>query len=126
LVSVGVISTERPLHYSADVDPAFAKSQYRLAAAYDQAIANATERVLHEVRISAGHRCDVVLVILPGGQALRIEPGECSFSQSELKVVSATLENRSLPYRGYESVFQRNAHIALCSPKALCTESKAK
>lgn len=126
LVSVGVISTERPLHYSADVDPTFAVSQYRLAAAYNQAIANTIERLLNEVRVPAGQRCDVDLVILPSGLVLRVEPGQCSFSQSEFKAVDDALVNKLLPYRGYESVFQRNAHVALCSPRESCDESRDK
>jgi len=121
LVPVGVISTERALQYPTNVDPTFAASQRRLSVTYDQAIANATERLLNDVRLPVDQRCDVALVLVPSGLVIRVEPGQCSLSPSDLKVVSDALVDKSLPYRGYESVFQRRAHLAFCSPGGTCT-----
>ncbi|WP_147281781.1 hypothetical protein [Dyella solisilvae] len=126
LVPVGVISTERLPQYSSNVDPTFAAYQRRLAAAYDQAIADAAEHFLSDVRVPAGQRCDVSLVILPSGLVVRVEPGQCTFAPATLKAISDALVEKSLPYRGYESVFQRNAHLAFCSPKGSCSEASIK
>lgn len=123
LAPVAVISTEPMLAHSARLDPAFVASRNRLAAAYDQEIAGVTEHFLDAVRLPGEGRCDVVLVLLPGGYILRVEPGQCSFSPPALKAVSDALVSKSLPYKGYESVFMRTTHMALCSPRAACRES---
>jgi hypothetical protein len=92
---MGVISIEQPLRSSANTAPAFVASQRRLAVAYGQAIANATEHFLVDVRLPKGERCDVVLILLPSGYVVRVEPQRCSFSLNEMKAVSEALANRT-------------------------------
>jgi hypothetical protein len=117
-----VVSTEKPFQYAPGVNPDFAASQYRRASAYHLALANTVEHLLADVRLSGGRRCDVTLILLPGGFILRVEPGKCTFSPDALRAVDNALIEKTLPYQGFESVFQREAHFALCSSKSVCNE----
>ena len=120
LVPVGVISTDQLYQFAAGFSPDFVASQHALQATYDEAIAREVERLLVDVRVPGGQRCDVTVVLLPSGFVMRVEPGKCAFSSNDLKEVSGALLTKTLPYKGYESVFQRNAHMAFCAPKRMC------
>lgn len=122
-VPVGVISTEGRLQYLSISRSGFVATHRRRAAAYDLAISHATEQLLEGVKLPAGQSCKVALILLPGGEVMRVEPAACSFEASDLKTIIDALTGKLLPYEGFESVFQREAHLALCTPKGPCSGS---
>jgi hypothetical protein len=124
LKPLSVVSTEKPFHYAPGVNPYFVASKHRLASTYNLALADTVEHLLADVRLPGGLRCDVTLILLPGGFIMRVEPGKCAFSPDALNAVDNALVEKTLPYKGFESVYQRTAHFALCSSKSVCNEPR--
>ncbi|MGE8212242.1 MAG: cell envelope integrity protein TolA [Stenotrophomonas sp.] len=82
----------------------------KYAAAIQQAVLNQWVR---PDSIPRGQRCRLTIRQLPGGEVVSVEfaPG-CPYDEAgKRSVEAAVLRAQPLPYRGYESVFQRNLNF---------------
>ena len=82
----------------------------KYAAAIQQAVLN---QWMRPDSIPRGQRCRLTIRQLPGGEVVSVEfaPG-CPYDEAgKRSVEAAVLRAQPLPYRGYETVFQRNLNF---------------
>ena len=82
----------------------------KYAAAIQQAVLN---QWIRPDSIPRGQRCRLTIRQLPGGEVVSVEfaPG-CPYDEAgKRSVEAAVLRAQPLPYRGYETVFQRNLNF---------------
>lgn len=68
-----------------------------------------------------GLRCYVGVTQLVGGQVSGLDFARCPADELTRRSIEAALMREALPYRGYESVFQRKLSIPFCYPVEVCT-----
>ncbi len=68
-----------------------------------------------------GLRCYVGVTQLVGGQVSGLDFARCPADDLTRRSIEAALMREALPYRGYESVFQRKLSIPFCYPVEVCT-----
>lgn len=68
-----------------------------------------------------GLRCYVGVTQMVGGQVSGLDFARCPADELTRRSIEAALMREALPYRGYESVFQRKLSIPFCYPVEVCT-----
>ncbi|MFC7301095.1 hypothetical protein [Cognatiluteimonas weifangensis] len=66
--------------------------------------------------------CYFSVTLLPGGEVLRADLGECQFAPDFGERMRTALVGQTMPYVGFESVFQRTYRFEICAPKHLCVQ----
>jgi colicin import membrane protein len=67
-----------------------------------------------------GLRCYVGVTQMVGGQVSGLDFARCPADDITRRSIEAALMREALPYRGYESVFQRKLNIPFCYPVEVC------
>ncbi len=67
-----------------------------------------------------GLRCHVGVTQMVGGQVSGLDFARCPADEITRRSIEAALMREALPYRGYESVFQRKLNIPFCYPVEVC------
>lgn len=67
-----------------------------------------------------GFRCQVTVTQIPGGVVIGVDLSRCQGDAETLRSVEAAVMREPLPYRGFESVFNRTLQIPFCFPRELC------
>ncbi len=70
--------------------------------------------------LQPGLRCYVGVTQMVGGQVSGLDFSRCPTDALTLRSIEAALMREALPYRGYESVFQRKLSIPFCYPVEVC------
>lgn len=63
-----------------------------------------------------GVKCSVLVTQIAGGQVTGVDFSRCPYDELGRRSVEAALMREPLPYRGYESVFNRTLSIPFCYP----------
>lgn len=87
----------------------------RISAVYASAIQTAVVRNWNRPQsVPLGHRCQVAILQLPGGQVIKVDVlPDCPYDEAgKRSVQAAVLKAQPLPYAGFESVFQRRIVFA--------------
>jgi len=123
LAYVGVISTQPPfqLAESEKRDSAFVESTRNLELQYGVALAHRAEELLADVALPHGARCDFSVTFIPGGEVVDADLTACQLQPALREHVRTALIGQVMPYSGFESVFLRIAHLAVCAPRDLCS-----
>lgn len=90
-------------------------AQYRLA--IQQTVQNSWRR---PENVPERVTCVVRVTQIPGGQVIGYEFLQCPFDQLARGSVERAVENQTLPYAGFESVFSRQVDIPFCYPAQEC------
>ncbi|MCX7557258.1 cell envelope integrity protein TolA [Xanthomonadaceae bacterium JHOS43] len=67
-----------------------------------------------------GLRCHVAVTQMVGGQVTGVDFSRCPADELTRRSIEASLMREPLPYRGYESVFERRLNIPFCYPLEVC------
>ena len=67
-----------------------------------------------------GLRCYIGVTQMVGGQVSGLDFARCPADEITRRSIEAALMREALPYRGYESVFQRKLSIPFCYPVEVC------
>lgn len=67
-----------------------------------------------------GLRCYVSVTQMVGGQVTGVDFSRCPADELTRRSIEASLMREPLPYRGYESVFERRLNIPFCYPIEVC------
>lgn len=67
-----------------------------------------------------GLRCYVGVTQMVGGQVVGLNFSRCQTDELTRRSIEAALMRETLPFRGYESVYQRNLDIPFCYPVEVC------
>jgi len=77
---------------------------------------------LQTLRIPDNTSCSLTIFQLPGGKMIKVNFNDCHLPTADQDSARSMLLWKSLPYSGFESVFARELHVTICSPKALCDQ----
>lgn len=84
---------------------------------YKLALAQQIDRNwLRPDNLPEGVMCKVHVTQMVGGQVVGVDFTQCPYDELGRRSVEAALMREPLPYRGYESVFQRSINIPFCYP----------
>ncbi len=67
-----------------------------------------------------GFRCTALVTQIIGGEVIGIDLSRCHGDAETLRSVEAAVMREPLPYRGFETVFDRQLQIPFCFPRELC------
>lgn len=92
-----------------------------LQARYTLAIQQQVDRNwLRPDNLRPGLRCYVTVTQMVGGQVTGVDFSRCPADDLTRRSIEASLMREPLPYRGYESVFERRLNIPFCYPIEVC------
>ena len=64
--------------------------------------------------------CKVRFTQIPGGEVIDVEFLSCPFNGAARESVERALRRGSMPYDGFESVFERTVDLTFCHPQEAC------
>jgi colicin import membrane protein len=67
-----------------------------------------------------GYSCWATVKQIPGGDVIDVNLGRCSGDPNVLRTIESALRREPLPYRGFETVFERVVTIPFCYPVEIC------
>jgi colicin import membrane protein len=70
--------------------------------------------------MAQGFRCTALVTQIIGGEVIGIDLSRCQGDAETLRSVEAAVMREPLPYRGFETVFNRQLQIPFCFPRELC------
>jgi len=120
--TVGVIPAQPPFEYSEKWrnDTKFVEKQRSLEKQYGSALAQSVEGLLSGLEFPSSSKCSFSITSLPGGLILRTDLSGCQFEPALSERTRVALVGKTMPYAGFESVFQRTYRFSLCAPKSMC------
>jgi len=69
-----------------------------------------------------GFRCMLTVKQIPGGDVIEVNSSTCFGDPLVIRSVEAAVQREPLPYRGFESVFERVVTIPFCYPREICIQ----
>lgn len=69
-----------------------------------------------------GFRCMLTVKQIPGGDVIEVNASNCVGDPLVIRSVEAAVQREPLPYRGFESVFERIVTIPFCYPREICIQ----
>lgn len=72
--------------------------------------------------LQEGFRCMLTVKQIPGGDVIEVNSSRCSGDPLVIRSVEAAVQREPLPYRGFESVFERIVTIPFCYPREICIQ----
>ena len=117
-----VVSAQPPFEYSEKWrhDSEFIEKQRSLEKQYGSALAQSVEELLGGLEFPSDSKCHFSVASLPGGLILRTDLSACQFEPTLIERMRVALVGKTMPYAGFESVFQRTYRFSLCAPKGTC------
>ena len=117
-----IVPAQPPFQFSdmSRSDPAFIESQRSLEKQYGSALSQTAEELLAGLELPSGSKCYFTVTFLPGGEILRTDLSACQFDTDLQERIRTGLVGRTMPYAGFESIFQRNYRFQVCAPKSIC------
>lgn len=120
--SVGVVSAQPTpdTSWMWPQDLAYTKRMKSLEREYGIAITQRVGRVLGGLNFPKGSECEFAIILLPGGDVIKVDLASCHFQPDLDERVRAALVGQTMPYSGFESVYQRTYRLKMCAPRYLC------
>lgn len=100
--------------YSEVSNPSDLKAHYALA------LLDHAYRRWNESLAPPGVRCRVTFTQVPGGHVTSINFFDCPFADPARSSIVDALRAASLPYEGFESVFEEQVTLTFCHPEPKC------
>jgi colicin import membrane protein len=72
--------------------------------------------------LQEGFRCMLTVKQIPGGDVIEVNSSRCAGDPLVIRSVEAAVQREPLPYRGFESVFERIVTIPFCYPREICIQ----